>query len=301
MGRLGEPEDIAEAAAFLCSDSCVLDHRADTGGRRRRARHTGRLNHDSVVIAAGLRLARTHANGWTRRCPGLREGALVAQPASGGFSNLTYRLSDGVSDWVVRRPPLGHVLPSAHDMAREYRIISALAPTDVPVATPLAFCADEDVIGARFYLMSYVEGQVVDEHDLPAIDDDRGTLTGSTTGWSTRSSSFTKSIQTQVGLGDLGRPQGIPQSARSTAGAPSGRLRKRGRWPTSTSRLIFCSRDSPTARSRQSCMATTASGTSSSHRERNAVAAVVDWEMATLGDPLADLGLLVAYHRASHR
>src|SRR5664280_916836 len=66
--------------------------------------------------------------------PGLRRGPLRAEVIAGGKSNLTYRVSDDVTTWALRRPPLAHVLPTAHDMAREFRVVSALAGTDVPVA-----------------------------------------------------------------------------------------------------------------------------------------------------------------------
>ena len=89
---------------------------------------------------------------------------------AGGRSNLTYRLAVAGPDagpggpgrhLVLRRPPLGHVLPTAHDMSREYRVLSALAGTAVPVARPVAFCADAEVVGAPFYLMEYVPGVVL--------------------------------------------------------------------------------------------------------------------------------------------
>src|SRR5690606_8375777 len=81
---------------------------------------------------------------------------------SGGRSNLTYRVEDARgSRWVLRRPPLGHVLPTAHDMAREHRVLCALADTDVPVARPVALCTDASLIGAPFYVMEYVAGVVL--------------------------------------------------------------------------------------------------------------------------------------------
>src|SRR5580704_10183706 len=87
------------------------------------------------------------------------------QLIAGGRSNLTYRLAvsgpAGSRMLVLRRPPLGHVLPTAHDMSREFRVLSGLAGTRVPVARPVAFCDDADVIGAPFYLMEYVPGVVL--------------------------------------------------------------------------------------------------------------------------------------------
>ena len=83
--------------------------------------------------------------------PGLRAGPVSGALITGGKSNLTYRITDGASVWALRRPPLAHVLPSAHDMAREFRVISALGVTDVPVPAAYALCADPEVLGAPFY------------------------------------------------------------------------------------------------------------------------------------------------------
>src|ERR1043165_9059055 len=93
-----------------------------------------------------------------RERPGLVHGPLTGRLIEGGRSNLTYAVSDGTAKWVVRRPPLGHVLATAHDMRREHRVISALHPTDVPVPRPVLLCEDEEVLGAPFYVMEFVEG-----------------------------------------------------------------------------------------------------------------------------------------------
>jgi aminoglycoside phosphotransferase (APT) family kinase protein len=88
----------------------------------------------------------------------LGDGPLSAELIKGGRSNLTYVVTDGASSWVVRRPPLGHVLPTAHDMAREYRVITALRGTGVPVSGTLFLCEDTEVLGASFYVMEYMAG-----------------------------------------------------------------------------------------------------------------------------------------------
>jgi aminoglycoside phosphotransferase (APT) family kinase protein len=84
--------------------------------------------------------------------PGTRSGPLRASLIAGGKSNLTYLLDDGLTRWALRRPPLGHVLPSAHDMGREYRVIAALEPAGFPVPRPIALCDTAEVLGAPFYL-----------------------------------------------------------------------------------------------------------------------------------------------------
>src|SRR2546421_1262943 len=92
--------------------------------------------------------------------------ALVA----GGRSNLTYAVTDADGQrWVLRRPPLGHVLPTAHDMGREHRIISALGPTPVPVPPAFGLCDDEAVNIASFYVMGYVDGHILRDADSAAV------------------------------------------------------------------------------------------------------------------------------------
>ena len=87
-----------------------------------------------------------------------------AEVIAGGQSNITAHVRDATGrDLVVRRPPLHGVLPTAHDMGREHRIIAALGPTPVPVPEAFAYCDDADVIGAPFYVMSYVEGIVLND------------------------------------------------------------------------------------------------------------------------------------------
>src|SRR5437764_5806369 len=87
---------------------------------------------------------------------------LAFELIAGGRSNLTYRVTDAAgSDFVLRRPPTSHVLPTAHDMGREHRIISALAPTSVPVAPALGLSEDPEVNGAPFYVMAFVHGHIL--------------------------------------------------------------------------------------------------------------------------------------------
>src|SRR5215207_3205209 len=88
---------------------------------------------------------------------------------AGGRSNLTFRATDAAGvPLVVRRPPLGHVLATAHDMAREHRLISAVGRTDVPVPPALALCTGESVNGAPFYVMGFVDGVVVESAERAA-------------------------------------------------------------------------------------------------------------------------------------
>lgn len=100
-----------------------------------------------------------------RDVSGVLEGPLTGRLIAGGRANLTYLVTDGMQEWVVRRPPLGHVLETAHDMGREHRVMAALHGSDVPVPEMLALCRDPDILGASFYVMSFVDGTVCRTQD----------------------------------------------------------------------------------------------------------------------------------------
>jgi aminoglycoside phosphotransferase (APT) family kinase protein len=216
---------------------------------------------------------------------------------AGGRSNLTYRLDLGASRLVLRRPPLGHVLPTAHDMTREFRVLTALSGTDIPVPVPVATCDDPDVIGAPFYLMEFVDGQV-----LRTREDGERLTPEQARQLSERLAEMLAAIHAvdieAVGLTGFGRPQGY--LARQLA-------RWQRQWELSNTR------DMPgydrlverlTAGLPPDGDHTLVHGdfrldnmlvTLGAHPAVAAVAAVVDWEMSTLGDPLADLGLTLIY------
>jgi aminoglycoside phosphotransferase (APT) family kinase protein len=213
---------------------------------------------------------------------------------AGGHSNLTYKVTDANGRAVVlRRPPLGQVLATAHDMGREHRIISALGPTPVPVAPALGYCDDPDVNGAPFYVMDFVEGHIVRDSataekvftpeqrrtageslvdvlaDIHAVDPDA------------------------VGLGDLGRKEGYIE-------------RQLNRWYTQFQ--ASQTRDVPAVDSVHEKLKASipeqgpATIVHGDYRLDNCmlddsghVNAVLDWEICTLGDPMADVGLLMVY------
>src|SRR2546428_1761054 len=100
------------------------------------------------------------------------EGTLEVRQFGGGHANLTYLLRMGEQEWVMRRPPLGPTLPTAHDMRREFLVLSALANTDVPAPLPVVLCEDPSVIGVPFYLMERRRGVVMRDAIPPDIGDD---------------------------------------------------------------------------------------------------------------------------------
>ncbi|EFL14275.1 phosphotransferase family protein [Streptomyces sp. C] len=225
--------------------------------------------------------------------PGLAAGPLSGRLIEGGRSNLTYAVTDGTSRWVVRRPPLGHVLATAHDMRREHRVISALHGTAVPVPEPLLLCEDEDVLGAPFYVMEHVDGTpyrtagqlaelgpertrravlgLVDTLvDLHAVDPE------------------------EVGLGDFGRPEGfldrqLRRWAKQLAASRGRELAGIDELHGALGRALPHS-PAPTVVHGDFRLDNVLIG-----GPGDTVRAVLDWEMSTLGDPLTDLGLLVMY------
>ncbi|EXG79340.1 phosphotransferase family protein [Cryptosporangium arvum] len=227
-----------------------------------------------------------------KRLPGLLAGPLSVELVAGGRSNLTYLLSDGVGRWVLRRPPLGHVLETAHDMGREYRLLSALHPTDVPVPEPLLL-GDAEVIGAPFYVMTFAEGAVLRTRDqLEAFDPVRAAAVAD--GLIDVLARLHRLDPAAVGLGELGRPVGYLE-------------RQLRRW----SRQLEASRtrelpELDRLHERLAAELPEHQGAAIVHGDyrldnvvvdagTGAVNAVLDWEMATLGDPLTDLASTVMW------
>ena len=225
---------------------------------------------------------------------GARPPVRVAQIA-GGRSNLTYRVEDAAgSSWVLRRPPLHGVLPSAHDMGREHRVISALAGTPVPVPPAFGLCEDPAVTGAPFYVMGFVDGIVPrDEATVAAGLDEpaRGAAAGSLVDALV---ALHRVDPDEVGLGELGRRQGYLE-------------RQLARWQ----RQLEQSRTRPLPALDEVHRRLAANLPAQVGPARivhgdfrldnvvlspaGQVRAVLDWELCTLGDPLADVGLLLVY------
>ncbi|MEU6585692.1 phosphotransferase family protein [Nocardia sp. NPDC046763] len=228
--------------------------------------------------------------------PGLVTGPLGGRLIAGGKSNLTYEISDGESAWILRRPPLGHVLATAHDMAREYRVITALADTGVPVPATYALCQDDDIIGAPFYVMERIIGTPYrTAAELVPLGADRTRVIA--TGLIDTLAALHTVDPGAVGLADFGRPDGFLE-------------RQVRRWKKQLDASY--SRDLPAAVELHDLLAKNLpaqSATGIVHGDyrldnvlvdaEDRVAAVIDWEMATLGDPLTDIGLLLVYQRMS--
>jgi aminoglycoside phosphotransferase (APT) family kinase protein len=243
----------------------------------------------------GLHLAAV--TGWLAE-----HGVALAEPVTaslftGGRSNVTYRLTgaDGHSV-VLRRPPLGHVLPSAHDMARECRVLTGLNAAGYPTPTTLALCEDASVTGSPFLVMAYVDGRIVataeDAARLTPAERDgvSATLVGAL-------AQLHGVDVAAAGLSELGRPEGyLPRQLK--------------RWTQQWE--LTKTRDLPSMEALQARIEAALrplpadlpwSLVHGDYRLDNVilapdgpeVLAVLDWEMSTLGDPLADLALTLVY------
>jgi aminoglycoside phosphotransferase (APT) family kinase protein len=213
---------------------------------------------------------------------------------AGGHSNLTFRVTgaDG-SPFVLRRPPLAHVLASAHDMGREYRIISGLQDSAVPVPPSLGYCDDPAVNGMPFYVMGFVDGHVIRDRALAeAALTPAGRAHASRSIVDTMAAIHAVDVET-AGLSDLGRHEGYI-------------ARQLKRWygqfhqqKTRELPMVKEVHDALAARIPEQGPATIVHGDyrldNSIVSDDGEVVAVLDWEICTLGDPLADVGLLHVY------
>jgi aminoglycoside phosphotransferase (APT) family kinase protein len=228
------------------------------------------------------------------RVPG-GDAALEFSLISGGRSNLTYLVRGGGREWVLRRPPLGHVLPTAHDMAREFRVLSGIAKTAVPAPRPIALCEDASVNDYPFYVMTYTPGVVVQD-TIPAgfasTPEERRRM----------SQALVDTLvllhavdYRAVGLGDFGRPEGylarqVERWSRQWDGNKTAELPEIDELIRRLNRALPRS-PAPTLVHGDYRLGNMALDPEDPGR----ILAIFDWEMATLGDPLADLGYTLIY------
>jgi aminoglycoside phosphotransferase (APT) family kinase protein len=227
-----------------------------------------------------------------------REGELRAEFISGGRSNLTFLVFDDASKWVLRRPPLHGLTPSAHDMAREYRVVAALYDTPVPVARAVTMRNDDSVLGAPFQIVEYVSGRVVRHADQLEALGDKDTINECVDALIKVLADLHSLDPEAVGLGDFGKPTGYLERQVRRWG---------GQWDLV--RLEDDPADADVKRLHSALAEAIPSQTRSSivhgdYRIDNTmldaddatkVLAVLDWEMSTLGDPISDAALMCVY------
>ncbi|ANU08410.1 phosphotransferase family protein [Paraurantiacibacter namhicola] len=216
-------------------------------------------------------------------------GDLSLEKFPGGQSNPTYRLSYGGTNYVLRRKPFGPILPSAHAVEREYRLISGLHPMGLPVAKPYSLCEDDEVIGSAFYVMELVEGRTFWDGALPELPrEDRGPAYLAMVDALARLHAVDPA---EAGLGDYGAPgnyfeRQVARWTKQYRAAQTEELEE-------VERLIAWLPDTVPQQDRTSII-------HGDYRIDNliyapdapTVSAVLDWELSTLGDPLADFTYL---------
>jgi aminoglycoside phosphotransferase (APT) family kinase protein len=219
-----------------------------------------------------------------RHIPGFT-GPLGLQRFKGGQSNPTYRLSTPNADYVIRRKPFGKLLPSAHAIEREYRVTTALAQAGFPVAKPLHLCTDESVAGAAFYVMEHVEGRVFWEPHAPGLSgSERAALFDFL---NATIASLHRFDPAELGLSDYGKPAGyVARQIRRWS--EQYRASETEAIPEMDHLIAWlpgaCPADSGAAIVHgdfrlDNCIV---------HPTEPRILAVLDWELSTIGDPIAD-------------
>ena len=222
---------------------------------------------------------------------------LVSRLIAGGRSNLTFRLDDGEQSWVLRTPPRSGRTPSAHDVGREYRVTAALGNTPVAVAHAVAYCDDESLLGGPFAVWSFVEGRCFQTgRDLDDLDDVR--LARAVEALVSTLAVLHQTDHVAVGLGGYGRTDAYAaRQLRRWAGQwehvgePALRplaMELRGRLERHVPEQLHVGVVHGDYRIDNTLLDLREDG-------RVEVAAVVDWELSTIGDPVADVAMMCAY------
>lgn len=216
-------------------------------------------------------------------------GPLVVRQFKGGQSNPTYQLEAGGRRWVLRRKPPGALLPSAHAVEREYRVLAALSSTGFPAPRPHALCEDPELLGTAFFVMEYVEGRVLWEPSLPDLPPaERAAIYDSLNETIARLHALDP---VALGLADFGRPgnyfaRQIARWTKQYAASqtePNPAMDRLGEWLAATVPADVPPRIVHGDFKLDNVIL---------HPSEPRVVAVLDWEISTLGDPLGDLTYL---------
>lgn len=227
---------------------------------------------------------------------GAKAANLSVKQFPGGHSNLTYLLSSEDEQWVLRRPPFGSKVKSAHDMSREYRILSALKNVFPYGPVPLHFCDDHSVIGSDFYLMNYIQGLVIRRDYPEELDLNPGQIRQQLFNFFDVLSELHSVDLVEAGLDNFGKPQGYVQRQ------VDGWCR---RWRDAvTPDTVNCDEIMQWLQDNMPAESGKASVIHNDYKLDNVifsvddplkVIGVLDWEMSTVGDPLMDLGCTLGY------
>jgi aminoglycoside phosphotransferase (APT) family kinase protein len=247
-------------------------------------------------VRAGEELDRTRLVAYLREQMPELEGSLEIEQFPAGFSNLTYLLRIGGQELVLRRPPVGAKIKTAHDMGREYRILSHLYPVYKKVPRPLFFCQDEGVLGAPFYVMKRVRGIILRAQPPVGLDLSPEVMQRLSQTFIQNLVEIHEVDYRAAGLGDLGQPEGYV--ARQIEGWARRYYNARTDDVPAIERLASWLKEHAPPDSSRSALI------HNDYKYDNVVLApgglsevraVLDWEMATIGDPLMDFGTTLGY------
>jgi aminoglycoside phosphotransferase (APT) family kinase protein len=247
-----------------------------------------------MTIAGQHDLPLTRLEGWMRdHIDGFR-GPLAAEQFEGGQSNPTYKLLSGSGSYVVRHKPAGHLLPSAHAVDREYRVMRALSGTAVPVPEVYALCEDDSVIGSAFYVMEFLDGRIFWDPRLPDLAPaERRAMFQS---MNTVIAALHSLDYVELGLADFGRPGNYlaRQVARWSRQYQASATEKQ---PAMDRLIEWLPRHLPPEGEPRIVHGDYRIDNLIYHPTEPRVIGVLDWELSTIGDPLADF----AYHTMAWR
>ncbi|HMF89797.1 MAG TPA: phosphotransferase family protein [Candidatus Angelobacter sp.] len=258
------------------------------------ASRAGDLEDHAGRVRSGEELDLTRLEPYLRnQFPGVA-GELRVEQFPSGHSNLTYSIALGDKEMVLRRPPFGSKVKSAHDMGREYRVLEKLHAA-YPAPRPLLYCSDESLIGAPFYVMERVHGIIVRRNLPPGLELAPATAHRLSEAFIDNLAALHQLDYNMLGLGDLGKPQGYLE--RQVKGWIERYYGSKTHELPEVESIAAWLRDHMPAES----------GASLVHNDYKydnmvldaaditRIRAVLDWEMCTLGDPLTDLGTALAY------
>jgi len=248
-----------------------------------------------ATIRRGEELDLTRLEPYLRRHFPRDEGALLVRQFPSGHSNLTYSLSLGTRDLVLRRPPFGSKVKSAHDMSREFRVLSKLHAVYSPAPEVFLYCDDDSVIGAPFYVMNPIHGIILRRHVPPGLDFPAEKARRLSESFVDNLIRLHRVDYAAVGLSDLGKPEGyLERQVRGWTERYHGS--KTHDYPEVEKIVAWMREHMPAT-----------SGISLIHNDYKydnvvldsnditTIVGVLDWEMCTIGDPLTDLGTTLAY------
>lgn len=251
------------------------------------------MNRDATAVRAGEELNIERLAAYFSRAGIGDEVALEQFPA--GSSNLTYLVKVGGAEYVLRRPPFGNTVKTAHDMRREFDVLSSLAPVYKPAPKPVLFCGDDSVIGSEFYLMERRRGLIIRGRAPKDLADSPRLQRNVCESFVRNLSDLHALDYKDAGLGDLGHPEGYCR--RQVEGWTKRYFAaKTHEWPDLENAILWLSENIPSE-----------SGASLVHNDykfdnimldpddMTKITAVLDWEMVTVGDPLMDLGTTLGY------